>query len=225
MKTTTIAALLLLTLVACSDSKSKSGDTPPAADDKAKSADTEPADDKVDPPAADTAEGSIEATIGGEKMSFSHLPKDSNYMLKTNMGIEALTEPGGAALLITVMHRTLGPDTKYPHVLQSSTPEELTKMHKEHQAALKAGEASKMAIAQVSLIYVAKDGAKLFDTNLVLKVESFDGSRLKGSFDATLKPKRSKDGVEPVALTEGTFDVVLKTPAAGRAVEKAVTGE
>jgi hypothetical protein len=232
MKTTVLSLLLFtLAVVGCKESEKKAGDAPPVADDKANTAEPKADDkaklpaDKAEPAVEETIEGTMEATIGGEKMTFSHFPKTSNYLLKTNLGIQGFTEPGGASLQIVAVQRTLGPDTKYPYELRSATAKEQQAMLKAHQAALKAGKRSPMALAMVMLSYRGKDDVKLVDTGFVLNVESFDGSRLKGTFDGTLKPKKAKDKSDHVAVTDGKVDVVLHSPAAGRMIEKAATGQ
>jgi hypothetical protein len=183
-----------------------------------------PAKEASEQPAAAVTEGSIRANIGGAELEFSHLPADSNYVMQTNMGVMGHTEPGGPSIKIMAMHRTLGPDTEYPTELRSATAEEQQTMLKEHKAALKAGTQSRIgAMPNVAMIYTDAAGKEYFDMNFVLTVSEFDGKRLKGTFgEGALRPKKAKDASQNLAVSGGSIDVVVKVPAAGLMVEKAV---
>jgi len=205
-----LAALGLV--IACGGEGEPSAPTPEAGETAATAPAAEP---KV--AATETTSGFINVTIGGEAMTFAHLPSGENYVLATNVGLNGTTDvDGGAELRVMGMFQTVSPDGPFPQVLDTEDMQLYMKRRQEDQAA---GKASSLA-RSLQVLYTTSAGAKHIGTGM-LTVSSYDGSKMVGTLTATL---RLEGGGEPVQLTDGTFEVTVKSPIAGRAVEKLVTG-
>jgi len=209
-----IAISTLVTLAGCTGGDGAAAPSGTKAEKPAPTAAAAPAE----PAAPATTDGEITATIGGEALTFSHLPADANFILKLNFGIQGSTAPEGGATLQIMSTAPFPTEGPFPATVESESSE----AYFEHHKKVMAGEAERRLQRNINLIYDQADGTGWFGP-VVLEVTSFDAGRLVGTFKATLRSKK-KEGGDPKEAT-GKIDVVMKTPAAGRVVEEAVTGK
>jgi hypothetical protein len=173
---------------------------------------------QADAAKAETTEGSLTAKIGDESFDFGHLPKDGNYILKTSFGIVGATAAeGGARLQIIGMHQVVPLDGPFPLTLETEDAQAYFERHKRY---LREGGERRLQ-ARLMVRYNAEDGAEWYG-EAKLVVTSIEAGRLVGTFTGNLRQRKGAGGPTEIS---GEVEVLMRVPAAGRATERAVTGE
>ncbi len=220
MLRSTYLALIAVAVLACGkgDDKAK----PAKADDQGKppAASKTPVKPAPAPPATAETEGQIRVTINDEEKLFSHLDAKSNFVLANTFTLVGTTEAsGGEELRIMGSGLSIPADGPFPFTVETEAPEEYMKRHKAHLA----GKGPRTLQKMLNIMYTDASGARYVNaSDAKLVVTSYEDGKVVGTLSATkLTPKKG----DPLELGGGSIEVVTMTPAAGRTVEKAVTGQ
>jgi hypothetical protein len=143
-------------------------------------------------------------------MQFTELLADDNYVIGTGFGLLGTHTESGARLQIGAMFHVLTPETEVPWEVKAETMQGAV----DRRAA---GDSSPPK--SVFVRYTDGQGQKYYDADPGLTITAFDGTTVTGTFTASLQKKKGEGGLE---VTDGAFEVRVKSPFAAKAVETAV---
>jgi hypothetical protein len=158
----------------------------------------------------DSTKGEITATVGGQALQFTELLADDNYVIGTGFGLLGTHAESGARLQIGTMFQTLTLETELPWEVRAETMQE---------AMDRRATGDRSPPKTVFVRYTDSQGREYYDSNPSLTITAFDGATVAGTITASLQEKKGEGRLE---VTDGAFEVRVKSPFAAKAVETAV---
>jgi len=154
--------------------------------------------------------GEIKAVIDGQAVSFTELLADDNYVMGTGIGLAGTSPETGTRFQVQTMFMTLTLETELPWEVRAETMEEAMERHQ-------TGDRSPPK--SVFIRYEDADGRGFYDANPSVTITAFDGTTVTGTFTSTLQEKKGNGRIE---VTNGAFEVRVKSPMAAKVVETTV---
>jgi len=158
----------------------------------------------------DSTEGKITATVGGQALQFTELLADDNYVIGTGFGLLGTQTESGARLQIGAMFQTLTPETELPWEVRTETMQE---------AMDRRASGDRSPPKSVFVRYTDDQGRQYYDLDPGLTITAFDRATVTGTFTASLQEKKGEGRLE---VTDGAFEIRVKSPFAAEVVETAV---